>query len=78
MKARESVGRRAKPTVGPRKFATHKKTHGFENETVIRYMTSKKVWFVNRIQFCFKMIIGCNSSMMGFTHIGIALCGGSQ
>ena len=26
MKVRESVGRRAKPTVRPRKFATHKNT----------------------------------------------------
>ena len=30
MKACESVGRHAKPTVRPRKFATHKKTQGFE------------------------------------------------
>ena len=28
--SRESVGRRAKPAVRPRKFAIHKKTHGFE------------------------------------------------
>ena len=30
MKARESVGRLAKPMVGPYKFATHKKTHDLE------------------------------------------------
>ena len=30
VEARESVGRRAKLAVGPRKFAAHKKTHGFE------------------------------------------------
>ena len=30
VKARESVRRLAKSAVRPRKFATHKKTHGFE------------------------------------------------
>ena len=30
VKARESVGKRTKPAVKPRKFAFHKKTHGFE------------------------------------------------
>ena len=30
VKARESVGRLVKPAVRPRKFATHKMTHGFE------------------------------------------------
>ena len=30
MKAHESVGKLAKPVVRPQKFATHKKTHGFE------------------------------------------------
>ena len=30
VKARESVGRLAKPAVRPQKFATHKKTHDFE------------------------------------------------
>ena len=30
VKTRESVGRLTKPAVRPRKFATHKKTHGFE------------------------------------------------
>ena len=66
VKARESAGRDAKPAVQPRKFVAHKKTLDFENETIIQYMTSKKVWFINKIQFCFKMIIGCDSSMTGF------------
>ena len=30
VKACESVGRFAKPAMRPRKFATHKMTHGFE------------------------------------------------
>ena len=30
VRAQESVGRRVKPAMRPRKFATHKKTHGFE------------------------------------------------
>ena len=30
VKSRERVGRLTKPAVRPRKFATHKKTHGFE------------------------------------------------
>ena len=30
VKARESVGRLAKPVVRPLKFVTHKKTHDFE------------------------------------------------
>ena len=36
VKARESVGRLAKPIVRPRKFATHKKTYGFEYKLSLR------------------------------------------
>ena len=36
VKARESVERCAKFAVRPRKFATHKKTHGFEYKLSLR------------------------------------------
>ena len=36
VEARESVGRLAKLAVRPRKFSTHKKTHGFEYNLSLR------------------------------------------
>ena len=41
-------------------------------------MTSKRFWFINKMKFCLKMIIGCNSSMTVSLHMGIVVCGRSQ
>ena len=45
MKASESVGRHAKPTMRPRKFATHKKTYGFEYKLSLRCNIQKAFGF---------------------------------
>ena len=65
VKARESVGRRAKLVIRPEKFATHKKTHGFEYKLSLR-CNIQKSFGLKINEFCFKLIIGCNSQMMRF------------
>ena len=56
VKARESVGRLAKPAVRPQKFATHKKTHGFEYKGSLGCNIQKAFGLKTNV-FCCKMII---------------------
>ena len=73
----KSVGRREEPMVRPKKFAVHK-IH------MVLYMKCRlgcniqKVLVYKQKSFVLKMIIGCNPSMTGFSHIRIVLCGGSR
>ena len=63
--------------MGPKKFAAHKRH-------MVLYMKChlgcniQQVLVHKQKTFVLKMIIGCNPSMTDFSHIGIALCGGSR
>ena len=48
MKARESIGRLAKPAVRPQKFATHKKTDDFEYKLSLRCNIQKDFGLKNK------------------------------
>ena len=48
VKARESVGKLAKPVVRLRKFATHKKTHDFEYKLSLRCNIQKDFGLKNK------------------------------
>ena len=73
MKAYESVERLAKPEVKPRKFATHKKTHGFEYKLSLRCNIQKAFGLKTMNLFC-KMIIRCNPKIMDLITHGLWHC----
>ena len=76
VKARESVGMRAKPAVRPRKFAVHKRYMTLQKKWSFEY-DIQNFWFQEQIAFDLKVIIGCYSLMTVLSCMDIMVCGKS-
>ena len=77
VKARESVGRRAKPMVRPRKFAYPQKTC-FVNKKIIGGTISNGFWFIKQKNFVLENDHWMRTSMMVYHTLAYALYGGSR
>ena len=75
VKARKSVGRRAKPTMRPRKFAYPKKV---VNKNIIGGTISNGFWFIKKMNFLLENDHWMRTSMMVYHTLAYALCGGSR
>ena len=78
VQAHESVGRPAKLTVRPRKFAYLQKTHVLLIKKIIGGTISNGFWFIKQKNFVLENDHWMRTSMMVYHTLAYALCRGSR